>query len=257
MFSSNEGGSYDLYLCDEEGMNRKQLTFDPAGDEIEPAASPDGQYIVFSSDRAGERTLCRINRDGTGLKSLIAAKSQEGSNRNPFVTPDSRWSSTGSSTTVQPSGRCQSRGGAPTLVKGSGTGSEEEKALGASVSPDGHSLAFFRYALDRKKGWSPLEIAIGSLDGHIVKSFPYLETNSSYGDSWRVQWSRDGSALYYNLYKGTTNDIWKQPLSGGPPVQVTHSDEPVYDFDWSFSGQTLAYSRETTLSDVVLITNFH
>ena len=70
IFSSNDTGTYDLYVVDADGSNRTQLTFDRAGNETEPAPSRDGRYIVFVSDRTGERGLYRINRDGTGLVPL-------------------------------------------------------------------------------------------------------------------------------------------------------------------------------------------
>jgi Tol biopolymer transport system component len=72
-----------------------------------------------------------------------------------------------------------------------------------------------------------------------------------------VQWSRDGGALFYNLYDRDVRALWKQPLAGGSPVQVTHFEEPLHYFDWSFDGRALAVSRSSTLSDVVVITNFH
>jgi Tol biopolymer transport system component len=75
-------------------------------------------------------------------------------------------------------------------------------------------------------------------------------------DAQRVQWSRDGRTLYYNLFDRDVGALWKQPLSGGSPVQVTHFEEPLQYFDWSFDGRALAVSRSSTLSDVVMITNF-
>jgi Tol biopolymer transport system component len=94
-------------------------------------------------------------------------------------------------------------------------------------------------------------------DGRIVKRFPYAETRlGGISDSEHVQWSPDGSALYYvNMRKGN-HDVWKQPVAGGPPVQMTHFEEPVQYCDWSLDGRTLACSRSLTLSDVVKITSF-
>ena len=51
--------------------------------------------------------------------------------------------------------------------------------------------------------------------------------------------------------------LWKRPLGGGPAVQVTHFEDTVTYFDWSFDGKRLAVSRSSGLTDVVLITNFH
>jgi Tol biopolymer transport system component len=44
VYGSNDGGSYDLYVSDADGSDRKQLTFDRDSNETQPAASPDGRY---------------------------------------------------------------------------------------------------------------------------------------------------------------------------------------------------------------------
>ena len=49
---------------------------------------------------------------------------------------------------------------------------------------------------------------------------------------------------------------YKQALAGGPPVQITHFEEPLNYFDWSPDGKKLLVSRSSTLSDAVLITHF-
>jgi Tol biopolymer transport system component len=65
----------------------------------------------------------------------------------------------------------------------------------------------------------------------------------------RVQWSRDGRALYYQVRKDSVN-LWKQSVAGGPAVQVTRFEERLHDFDWSFDGKRLACSvgRPSTTS---------
>jgi hypothetical protein len=141
-----------------------------------------------------------------------------------------------------------------------GTTGTEESAFGPEVSPDGRSLAFFYFTKDLATGeFSGMDIAISSIEGQIVKRFPYLETKQvQIGDDMRVQWSRDGGTLYYRHFVGGTSNLWRRSVTGGPPVQVTHFVAPdrVQDFDWSFDGKMLAFSRESAVSDAVLITNF-
>jgi hypothetical protein len=51
-FSSNRGGSYDLYLMDADGRNPRRLTTDP-GNEGEPSWTPDGSRIIYTSTPKG------------------------------------------------------------------------------------------------------------------------------------------------------------------------------------------------------------
>jgi Tol biopolymer transport system component len=48
-----------------------RLTDNPALD-YNPGWSPDGSRIVFTSDGAGNRELCAMNADGTGLFNITS-----------------------------------------------------------------------------------------------------------------------------------------------------------------------------------------
>ena len=248
VYSSNEGGSYDLYVADADGSGRRQLTFDRISNETDPAASPDGRYIVFASDRKGESGLHRINLDGTGLKSLTGSATYR-PDRDPQFTPDGQWilyQHWDGGPTLR---KIPIDGGTPVLVKGARP----------SVPPAlvewayGASLAFLSFTEDAEAGASATDVVVASLDGQVVKRFRYRaeKTGTVHGDS-RVQWSRDGTALYYDL-----NGLWRRPLAGGSLARVTHFEEPLGYFDWSFDGKTLACSRSSGQSDVVMITNFN
>jgi hypothetical protein len=51
-------------------------------------------------------------------------------------------------------------------------------------------------------------------------------------------------------------NLWRQPLSGGRPQQLTHFKELIFAYDWSADGKQLAITRGSKPSDVVLISNF-
>jgi len=72
-----------------------------------------------------------------------------------------------------------------------------------------------------------------------------------------VRWTNDGQALLYtNAHR--PDNIWRQPLAGGPPQQVTHfKEDQIGYFDVSPDGKQIAMARGNAYSDVVLITNFH
>jgi Tol biopolymer transport system component len=264
VFSSNEAGSYDLYASGADGSNRRPLTLDRESNETEPAASPDGRYIVFVLERAGERAIARVNRDGAGLRVLTPTTDRPSGNRAPQVTADSRWVLY-RAWARDPAGPTLAKvpidGGTPLPVRGGRSASPplDDWVLGASASPDGQWLAYFSFTQSTVTwAWSSMDIVIASPDGRVRKRFPYApaRTPGFKETTQRIRWSRDGTAIFYPHFKDGTWNLWKQPVAGGPPVQVTFVEESLYDFDWSFDGKTLACSRQSVLRDAVLITAF-
>jgi hypothetical protein len=52
------------------------------------------------------------------------------------------------------------------------------------------------------------------------------------------------------------DNVWEQPVTGGPPKPVTHfTSDRIFYFDWSRDG-CLALSQGTERIDAVLIKNF-
>jgi tol-pal system beta propeller repeat protein TolB len=62
-------GNFDIYRVASDGSQLTQLTDDPAADS-DPAISPDGTQIAFSSTRAGKTRIYLMNADGTNQRAL-------------------------------------------------------------------------------------------------------------------------------------------------------------------------------------------
>ena len=72
-----------------------------------------------------------------------------------------------------------------------------------------------------------------------------------------LDWSPDGKALQFALVRNGAANLWEQPLTGGPPKQVTNfTSDLIFDFRWTRDGKTLLLSRGTVNRDVILLTNF-
>jgi hypothetical protein len=69
-----------------DGSDRKQLTAD-AGVNLHQAVTPDGRYIVFTSNRAGVLNIWRMNSDGSDLLRLT----DRGGEKYPHCSPDGNW----------------------------------------------------------------------------------------------------------------------------------------------------------------------
>lgn len=81
-------GNYDLWIYDLARDRRSRFTFDPAN-ENEGIWSPDGSWIVFSSDRRGHFDLYRKLSSGAGAEDLLYA---DGLDKRPVSwSPDGKF----------------------------------------------------------------------------------------------------------------------------------------------------------------------
>ena len=67
-------------------------------------------------------------------------------------------------------------------------------------------------------------------------------------------WAPDESGLDYVVTRSGVSNIWRQPLTGGTPVQITHfSTGRIFSFAWSPDGRWLSLASGVNRSDVVLM----
>ena len=121
-----------------------------------------------------------------------------------------------------------------------------------AVSPDGKLVIFYRGRSGRMS-FPPISL-ISSDGGDIIKAFDG-HYDQRYGKA-TLQWTPDGQAINYALLRADVSNIWRQPIDGSPPVQVTDfRDGRIFNFAYSRDGKQLAVSRGTFNRDVVLITD--
>jgi hypothetical protein len=77
----------DLYVANADGSEARRLTNDSATVGSPKFVRPDGDLIVFQSNRGGTAQLYVINRDGTGRRALTSGPNP---NSSPDVSPDGR-----------------------------------------------------------------------------------------------------------------------------------------------------------------------
>ena len=84
MWSSNRSGNYEIWTADSDGSAARQITRD-GGNAENPTATPDGEWIVYSSGNPEKAGLWKIRVDGTQATHLF-----EGRATIPEVSPDGR-----------------------------------------------------------------------------------------------------------------------------------------------------------------------
>lgn len=242
VFVSNEGTAPDLWITDPDGANRKQLTNNGAAN-FTPVVTSDGKRIVYSSFRDGVRTIWRMNIDGSNPVKLTNGTSD----LMPTLTPDDKWVLFTSLAGAQPQiYKVSIDGGAPVQIT-------DHRASAGTVSPDGKWLAY-AFAESPDPFAPANRIVVMPFDGPgETKTF---EVRVSGTVQMLLRWSHDSKEVYYSVNASNISNLWKMPIDGGKPEQVTDfKDSLMTSFSWSRDGKTLACARGQLFRDAVLITD--
>ncbi|MEW6736044.1 MAG: DPP IV N-terminal domain-containing protein, partial [Acidobacteriota bacterium] len=235
VYGGNASGNVDLWVINRESKEQRQLTTDPSAD-LSPATSPDGSYIVFYSFKAKIPHIWRMDTDGNNLRQLTNGSGET----LPNLSPDGKWVVY----TALNQGRSSIwkisiEGGEPVQLT-------DYDSFHPVISPDGNRIAF--YMFDRAT--RQRKIAIMAFQGNEPQTIINEPITAGYGFSW----SADNSSLIYTVNQNGTTNLWSQPISGGPPQQLSHyPTDQIFRFARSYDGQLWACERGVTVSDLVLI----
>ncbi len=228
-----EGNDGDIWTINRDGGEQRQLTNNSFSDVL-PRVSPDGRYILSTSNRSGSSQVWRMNADGSNQIQLT--KSEGGYVK--FITPDGKW-------VYFESGLHQ------TLWRVSSDGGEETQvsAPGRAFSSDGKFVAYF--SRDKESG-DQLKLALMSVeDRKIWKAFSLADQKSR---PLEIAWAGDDKSLCYITANGSRNSLWKQSLDDeNPHLLGDLGDEEIAHFAVSPDGASFAFIRGRWIHDAVLI----
>ena len=107
------------------------------------------------------------------------------------------------------------------------------------ASPDGRTVAFTLRSTDlaRNKGVFSVRLLPRGTAGATPTVLP-----GAAADAQQPRWSADGKAVYVLSGRGGSDQVWRLPVAGGPPVQATHLPVDVGSFQLSPDGHTLVVS---------------
>jgi len=224
----------ELYLMNADGSERTLLR--PNLRNFNDAAACGDRYLVFDSFAENKFELLRTDADGSNPSTLARDSFGE------TCSPDGKWVLF---TSLHKLFRVSVDGGTPAEI----SVSQHDLSASISISPDGKWIAFGY----QPSGPAPaLRVGIMPFEGGAAVQDFVRPIGSA-----RLHWSPDQKGLQYLLTRNGASNIWEQPLTGGPPHQVTDfTSGHIFDFAWTRDGKQLLLARGEQSSDVVLISNF-
>jgi serine/threonine protein kinase/Tol biopolymer transport system component len=234
-----------LVRTDSNGNNPTQLINDPAANILSMWQC--GGYIVFPWAFHDNNTfsIWRVNADGSHPMKLADAKFDTfpvcAANQNwvyYFAEAKQLWR-----VPLDGSGKAEP-------IPDSSVAGGFLTGRGMGISPDGKTLVYGIEIVNPGDVTGTHKIAL--LDVATLSSPRFLEANPRISKG--VQFTADGKAVAYPVTENGVDNVWVQPIDGGPGRQITHfNSEQIFSFHWSLDGKNLGILRGHTDSDVVLL----
>jgi serine/threonine protein kinase len=207
---------------------------------MQPNGCSDG-HVVFA--RGMLKTLSvniwRSEADGTGLRRLTGGRRD----MSPVCSPDGKtvfYQDVAAAAYM----KVPIDGGQPERV----AKEFAQFSAGYDIARDGKTAVLGTYDFKVQRP----NISLVSLDsGQLLRTFEYDPRHQG-----QLRFSPDGKGIVYPVREKGVDNLWMQPLDGGPGRQLTNLGSlKIYSYQWSPDGKSLALVRGDSPSDLVLIQN--
>lgn len=227
----------DLWLVPASGGKARKLTHDGKADR-EPAFSPDGSSVLFSSRRSNPVSIWRVALEGGAPERILPGT---GTAVHPSPSRDGRrlvFSAAVNHWTVIVADRKTG-----TLSR---IASSRDDSMPA-MAPDGSAVAYCSNRLGTDDLW------IESLEaGHTARRPPRRLTSLSPGPATPV-FSPDGQWIAFFRHFNEHRDLWAVPLSGGAPRALVEGRGDNIHPAYSPDGTRLAFVSDRSGHEQVWI----
>jgi eukaryotic-like serine/threonine-protein kinase len=236
--AGSQGFEFDLRNADGSG---KTVIATDSAPIFKPAACGDGRYVVFAGYRSVEGVnIWRMDTNGGNMKQITTGAY----NQTPVCSPDGQWVVY---ETLNKDGQVLMK---VSIDGGPAVNVSNRVGQGAAVSSDGERIAFQGQegsGVNARPTWLVIPKNGGA---------PLYSLTADPRATARLRFTPDGKSLAYCVNDRGVSNLWAQPLSGGPPRQLTDfKSDQIFDFAWSRDGKSLALSRGLVTNDVVLLTD--
>lgn len=231
----------DIWTVPAEGGTARLLISDPAND-AHPRYSPDGTRLAFQSNRDGFTNIYVLTFATGEVKRLTFADANETLDG---WSPDGKWiyfaSPAGDVQRQNDIWRVAAAGGTPLEVSRERYLNEFESA----ASPDGKTIALVAKGISNQQWWrhghahiDQTEVWLKPIDGDAYRRLMPAEAKHA----WPM-WSHDGSALYLMSDQDGQENLWRLPVNGGAPTELTHFRDGRLLFPSIGGGDEIVFER--------------
>ena len=227
-----------IRVLDANGEIKGEIANEKDSTAVQPSGCSDG-HVVFA--RGMMKTLgisiWRSEADGTGLRRISEGKRDQF----PICSPDGKtvfYIDTAASAYL----KVPIDGGKPERVSTVYAANAE----GHDIARDGKTAVLGTYDFKSQRP----SISLVSLEsGKELRTFEYDPRHRGI-----LRFSPDGKGIVYPVREKGVDNLWLQPIDGGPGRQLTNFTAlKIYWYQWSPDGKSLALVRGDSPSDLVLI----
>ncbi len=230
-FSSNRGGSLDLWMVSRQTGAVRRLT-DDAAEDWDPAFTPEGR-LLWSSNRTGHFEIWTAGADGADGRQLTRGGADA---QNPAATADGQW-------IVYASGNPAARG--IWRIRSDGSAAATRLVAGnvilPEVAPDGQYLAFVAGSGSERSAMRVVRVSDGARVPFEVALPAWAKGGSI--DQGRCRWLPDGRSLAYVLQEPNGSyAVYVQDFR--PGVDTSRSRRRLAALDAEVAAESLAVSPD-------------
>ena len=211
-----------------------------------PQGCSDG-HVIFTRGtmKTTSLNIWRSEADGTGLRQLTNGKNDQF----PMCSPDGKTvffiDMAANAYMKVPIDGGEAKRLAPDFAETNGA---------YDIARDGKTAALGTY--DFKAGRPNISL-VSVESGTVLQTFEFDPRQAAMPENeWIgvLRFSPDGKGVAYPIREKGVDNLWLQPLDGGPGRQITNfSALKIYSYQWSQDGKNLAFVRGESPSDLVLI----